>query len=42
MAVSEETFTVVSYTIEPMRESDWPQVQAIYLEAIATGQKPWR
>ena len=29
---------VVFYAIEQMRDTDWPQVQAIYLEGIAAGQ----
>lgn len=29
---------VVLYSIEPMRESDWPQVRAIYQEGIVAGQ----
>lgn len=29
---------MVSYSIERMRDTDWPQVRAIYLEGIAAGQ----
>lgn len=29
---------MASYIIEPVTETDWPQVRAIYLEGIAAGQ----